>query len=243
MAKVHMFLQGKGGVGKSFGATLLAQQMIEEGNAPLCIDIDPQNPTFSRYKALNVQRLEIMEGEEIDPSKFDAMIDMIDKATEADVIIDNGASSFLALANYIIGTEIPALLHSMEHTLIIHTMIIGGTGLTETVGEFARVVALFPEETKFVVWLNPVLGPVKDAGKEFTEFKAYKNAAHRISAIVDIPAFQQKTFDKDLKEMMASNLTFLEAIGTPGLSIVTRQRLTMMRRDLYQKVGEIAAIA
>ena len=243
MAKIHMFLQGKGGVGKSFGATLLAQQMIEEGKPPLGIDIDPQNPTFSRYKALNVHRLQIMDGDEIDPSKFDAMIDMIASAEEGDVIIDNGASSFIALANYIIGTEIPTLLDELGHTLIIHTMIVGGTGLSETVGEFAKVVALFPDETKFVVWLNPVLGPVKDGDRVFTEFKAYKNMAHRISAIVDIPAFQQKTFDKDLKEMMASNLTFQEAIKTPELSIVTRQRLTMMRRDLYQKIGEIGVAA
>ena len=36
MANIHMVLQGKGGVGKSFVAALLAQHLLQKGGHPLC---------------------------------------------------------------------------------------------------------------------------------------------------------------------------------------------------------------
>jgi hypothetical protein len=60
---------------------------------------DPSNATFHGFKALNVQRLEIMEGDEINTRHFDHLIELIAPATE-DVIIDNGASSFVPLSHY-----------------------------------------------------------------------------------------------------------------------------------------------
>ena len=43
MANTHTVLQGKGGVGKSFIAAILAQYMNAMGRKPLCIDTDPVN--------------------------------------------------------------------------------------------------------------------------------------------------------------------------------------------------------
>ena len=236
-----MFLQGKGGVGKSFAATLMAQKMIEDGKKPLCIDVDPHNPTFFGYKALNVQRFKVMEGDDVDPWKFDQMIELVAESEE-DVIIDNGASSFIALASYIKKTEIPALLHSMGHTLVIHTVIVGANALSDTVEEFVKTVAIFPPETKYVVWINPVHGPVQMDGKEFTEFKAYKNNAHRIAALVEIPAFDEKTFGRNLRQMMTDNLTFQESLKSTSLNLASRQRLAIMRRDIYKELEPIAEL-
>ena len=93
-----MVLQGKGGVGKSFIAAVLAQYMAAKGHAPLCIDTDPVNATFHGYKALNVHRLEIMEGDEINPRHFDSLVDLV-ASSRHDAIIDNGASSFVPLSH------------------------------------------------------------------------------------------------------------------------------------------------
>ena len=87
MAKIHMVLQGKGGVGKSMIAATLAQYKAGKGTKPLCIDTDPVNATFEGYKALNVRRLNIMEGDEINTRNFDALVEQIATA-EVDVIID-----------------------------------------------------------------------------------------------------------------------------------------------------------
>src|SRR4051795_6729771 len=98
MAKIHMILQGKGGVGKSVIAALLAQYIAGNGKKPLCIDTDPVNATFHGYKELDVHRLQIMEGDEINPRHFDALVEMI-APTRDDAIIDNGASSFVPLSH------------------------------------------------------------------------------------------------------------------------------------------------
>jgi CO dehydrogenase nickel-insertion accessory protein CooC1 len=49
---VHLSLQGKGGVGKSLIASLLAQFYKDHGVRAICVDTDPVNQTFSQYAAL-----------------------------------------------------------------------------------------------------------------------------------------------------------------------------------------------
>ncbi len=75
MTKIHMVLQGKGGVGKSMIAATLAQYKTGKGAKPLCIDTDPVNSTFEGYKALSVSRLDIMDGDEINTRTFDALVE------------------------------------------------------------------------------------------------------------------------------------------------------------------------
>lgn len=236
---INLITNSKGGIGKSMIAALLAQYITGQGKNPLCIDTDPVNATFHGYKGLGVHHLQIMEGDEIDPRKFDELVELIASSNE-DVIIDNGASSFIALANYLISTDIPALLKDMGHQLIIHTVITGGQALLDTVSGFSKLITQFSGDVKFVVWLNPYWGAVEQDGKSFTEFKAYKNNKDRVSAIVEIPSFQAQTFGRDLSDMLNAKQTFDEALKTSSLSIVTRQRLTMIRREIF---GRMAAMA
>jgi hypothetical protein len=238
-----MFLQGKGGVGKSFAATLLAQQMKEEGKNPLCIDIDPHNATFSSYKALDVQSYDVMEGDDVNPRKFDKVMELVAESKE-DVIIDNGSSSYIALASYMKKMRVAEVLHSMGHNLIIHTLIVGGNVLVDTVDSLVKTISIFPEDTKYVVWLNPFSGPIENNGSNFYGFKAYKNNSRRINVVIEIPDYEPKTFGHDLREMMAENLTFREALEKEsGLPMWTRQRLSMMREEIYQRLGQVAGIA
>ncbi|MEO9231649.1 MAG: AAA family ATPase [Devosia sp.] len=243
MATIHMFLQGKGGVGKTFAATLLAQKMIEDGKKPLCIDIDPVNATFAGYKALDVRAFDVMEGDDVNPWKFDKMIELV-AGSEEDVIIDNGASSFIPLLSYFKKTDIPGLLEDYGHTLVIHTVIVGGNALLDTVDGLVKSLAMFSGDVKFVVWLNPVSGPIESEGKEFYEFKAYTKNAERIDAVIEIPELQQQTFDRDMREMMAANLTFNEALKKDsGVPIVSKQRLVMMRRDFWSRMAVLEEIS
>ena len=62
MKEVHFIAQGKGGVGKSFIASILAQYLKErvKDEHIHCYDTDPVNPTFSRYSALSAQVVPIL---------------------------------------------------------------------------------------------------------------------------------------------------------------------------------------
>ncbi len=153
---VHSAQQGKGGCGKSVSTALLGMYKISKGELPLCIDTDPLNPTFSNYEKLNVRQLNIMEGDEINQRKLDTLIQWIDEAGDRDVIIDNGAPSFIPLSSYMISQQIPALLYEMGKQLVIHISIVGGQAHDYTVEGFKAMVEQYPSETRFLSGLTRI---------------------------------------------------------------------------------------
>ena len=74
---VHLSLQGKGGVGKSLIASFIAQFYKDHGVRAICVDTDPVNQTFSQYAALGAQHLQLMDGNQIDRRRFDALVEDI----------------------------------------------------------------------------------------------------------------------------------------------------------------------
>jgi hypothetical protein len=241
MARIHIVLQGKGGVGKSMIAATIAQYKTSKGQKPLCIDTDPVNATFEGYKALNVHRVNIMDGDEINTRNFDAVVELIG-STKGDVIIDNGASSFVPLSHYLISNQVPALLREMGHELVVHTVITGGQALLDTVSGFAQLVSQFPEECVFVVWLNPYWGPIEHEGKGFEQMKAYLSNKGRVSAIIQIPTLKEETYGRDFAEMLQARQTFDEALATESLTIMTRQRLKLVRTQLFEHMDNAAVL-
>ena len=241
MANVHIILQGKGGVGKSFIAAMIAQYKLSKGQKPICVDTDPVNATFCGYKKLNVKKLEILEGDEINSRHFDTLIEMIATSGDEDIIIDNGASSFVPLSHYLITNDVPELLRSMGHEIIIHTVITGGQALLDTVAGFANLVEQYPIEEKFIVWLNPYWGAIEDAGKGFEQLKVYITNKARVSAIIQIPDLKEETFGRDLSEMLQAKQTFEEAIDAVTNTIMMRQRLKIIQKQIFGQM-DIAAI-
>lgn len=235
-----MVLQGKGGVGKSLISALIAQYKSEKGQNPHCFDTDPVNATFAGYKVLNVHPIQIMDGDEINPRNFDSLVEQI-ATVEEDVIIDNGAATFVPLAHYLLSNEIPELLASMGHQLIIHTVVTGGQALLDTVNGFDQLAKQFSEPSLFVVWLNPYWGAVEHEGRSFEELKAYKNNKKRVSAIVAIPEFKKETFGQDLSDLLSDRLTFDEALNAQGLTIMTKQRLKLIKKQLFE-IMDIAEV-
>ncbi len=231
--KVHMTLQGKGGVGKSFICALLAQYKIAKGPAPLCVDTDAVNGTFHGFGALNVVKLDILEGKEINRGKFDKLFELIVENDSNDTIVDSGASTFVPLWHYMTGNKVPELLAGMGCELVIHTVVTGGQALEETIAGFSQLAGQFTEQVPFVVWLNPYFGPVERERTGFEQFKEYSDLKHQISAIVGMPQLAE-LFRRDLSDMLQRRLTFDEALRMPSFTIITRQRLIMIKRNFFQ---------
>jgi len=236
-----MVLQGKGGVGKSLIAAILAQYNVSKGKQPLCIDTDPVNATFHGFKALKVKRLQIMDGDEINPRHFDSLVELIAPST-VDVIIDNGASSFVPLSHYLISNQVPALLQEMGHELVVHTVITGSQALTDTVNGFAQLATQFPAESSFIVWLNPYWGAIEYEGKSFEQMKAYINNKSRVTAIIKMPTLKEETYGRDLADMLQEHLTFDEALANSALTIMTRQRLKIVKSALFAQLDNSAVL-
>ena len=102
MATTHFILQGKGGVGKSMIAGLLYQALLKAGKDVCAFDTDPVNATLSGYAEFNVARIEIMRNGDIDPRQFDQLFEgLMSAPASSHVLVDNGASSFVALGAYL----------------------------------------------------------------------------------------------------------------------------------------------
>jgi CO dehydrogenase nickel-insertion accessory protein CooC1 len=59
---IHLTLQGKGGVGKSLIAAILAQFFQNSGRDVRCIDTDPVNRTFAQYVRIPAKANSYSEG-------------------------------------------------------------------------------------------------------------------------------------------------------------------------------------
>jgi hypothetical protein len=237
MSRIHMILQGKGGVGKTMVAATLAQFLTDKGTPPLCIDTDPVNSTLKGYRALNVHRLNILKNNEIQPRRFDDLIEMVATANQ-DVIIDNGASSFVPLSHYLISNDVCPLLETMGHELVVHSLITGGQAMVDTLSGFAQLVGQFPLQAQFVVWLNPLWGPIEYEGKDFRAMKVYTEYQTRIRAVIQIPTLKTETYGRDFSDLLQQRMTFSEAMSNMELGIMTRQRLKMIRNQLFLELHQ-----
>ena len=131
---INFILQGKGGIGKSFLASVVSQSLLASNHRIMCIDTDPVNASFASFKSLNVHQIKILDNnKEIDSSAFDKFMELICSAEDIDdVIIDNGAASFIALTNYLLLNGIFDMLQEMGHTVTVHTILVGGQAFSDT---------------------------------------------------------------------------------------------------------------
>ena len=164
---VHFILQGKGGIGKTLVSTILAQWMAGQDDKPLrCFDTDQENPTFSRYKAMNVRHVPVMtDTRTIDPKRFDAlMIDLLEE--EGNCVIDNGANTFSPLMAYLIENDCFAMLQEAGRKVYIHVIVGGGDTLHDTATGFTATAKA--TTVPLVLWENQHFGLLQSAsGKLF----------------------------------------------------------------------------
>jgi len=244
MSTVHLTLQGKGGVGKSVVATLLAQYLRDKGIAAKCFDADPLNQTLAGFAALGVMKVDLMEttekGRRINPRRFDDLVEQIAlQPGESHVIVDTGSSSFVALVHYLVSNDVAAVLSQTGHELVVHTVVTGGQALLDTLHGVAQLVKQL-DSVRFVVWLNPFWGPIADDGKSFEQMKTYQEIKKRIETVVNLPAFADELFPQDIAAMLKGRLTFKEAIESPAFSLMSRHRLKVAQRDFYSRLDTLA---
>lgn len=238
MKEIHLVLQGKGGVGKSIVSAFLTQQKLSKGYSVLGIDTDPVNGTFSDYPSLNVSYLDIMKDEDINPRKFDELIEEIVSTDSEIVVVDNGASCFIPLASYIKGNNVIEMLCDMGHKVYVHTIIAGGPAQKDTLLGLTSIIENFAPSGAFVVvWLNEFWGKIEQKGKSFEEMKTYTDNVKFIYSIISLPEQKKETFGEDIKQMLTAKLTFDEAIESSDFQVMAKQRLKMFKNEVFQNIA------
>jgi hypothetical protein len=233
-AAVHLSLQGKGGVGKSFIAAILAQYLRDKGHEVQCVDTDPVNQTFSQYSALKVCHLKLLSEGRIDPRAFDLLLERL-LTEEGLFVVDSGASTFVPLWHYILENNVVNALRDSARRLYVHCVITGGQALIDTLSGFGELAKTTPDRN-VIVWVNEYFGPVQDNGKRFIDMRVFRDNEEKVAGTVAIPKRSVDTFGRDVEEMLRRKLTFGEAINSPEFSIMARQRLKAVRADLFEQL-------
>jgi hypothetical protein len=233
---VHLTLQGKGGVGKSFVSSLLAQYYLQRERPVCCFDTDPINPTLAQYRALNAERINVLRRGATNEKGFDTLVERT-CASSGIFIVDTGATTFVPLWNYVLENEILSFLAKHERQVYIHCVIAGGQALSDTLKGFERL-AQTTDQRNIVVWVNEFFGEVEG----FTEMKVTQDNLEKLLGSVMIRERNPQTYGDDMSQMLQKRMTFEEAIRSEDFSLVSKQRLTIIRRDIFEQIDRLGLV-
>lgn len=233
----HFILMAKGGVGKSFIASLLAQYLKAQGKDLYCADTDPTNATFHSIKGLGAQHINISGADmRIDKSKFDVLMERLVEHP-GDSVVDTGASSFLPMMEYLSRNKVFPLLAKFGKRAIIHAPLVGGQGMDETIRGLDFLLRF--EGVSIVVWENEKEGPVVKNGQRFHETDFFKSAGERVIGIVNIEQMCPDTTLKDVTSMNTKRLTFAEVMDSKDFLMMNRQRLAEVERSINDQLDTL----
>ena len=235
---VHLVLQGKGGVGKSLVASILAQYFAHhQGRHVHCVDTDPVNQTFAQYKELGVRRLELLSEGGINQREFDNLMEQL--LTESGVfVVDNGASTFIPMWNYILENDVIRVLSAAQRKLFVHCVLTGGQALTDTLSGFAKLAESTPDQN-IILWVNEYFGRLERDGKLLHDLPVCRENAGKVWGSVAIPKRNRDTFGRDVEDLLRRKLTFREAMEGVDFPIMVRQRLRVIQRELYEQLDKL----
>ncbi len=232
---IHLILQGKGGVGKTFVTSLLTQYMMSKYEKVIAFDTDSVNPTFSQYKALNVRRIDLMDGSKINERNLDVLIEAFLTEDADQLVVDNGASSFVPFSNYLVENEVIEMLRDAGKEIMVHTVLEGGQGMNDTLQGLNVLAKYF---NNIFVWQNLYYGTISYEGKTFEETKVYNNNKEKIFGIVTIGDRSKDTFGKDVENMLKYKLSFEEIKSDARFHMMSRQRLNIFKKDIFDQLAK-----
>ena len=246
MKQAHFIVQGKGGVGKSLIASMLAQYLTDfSGSVISCFDTDPVNPTFSRYQALNVETINILnEQNDINRREFDTLVEKLLSNDDGVAVVDNGAATFIPLMSYFMENDLVSLLAESGVAIVFHVPLYGGDALADTLKGLSAILKRL--SASVVVWLSHNQNKIVfDNVAHFTDTKIYKANAAQILGVVELKQRNAETFGVDIKEMTQRHLTVAEvkANADKRWKLTEIQRINLFYKDICEQLHQIPLFA
>ncbi|EEC7672585.1 conjugal transfer protein TraL [Escherichia coli] len=239
---INFILQGKGGVGKSFATAILAQYFIDENHMDNIVvgDTDPVNTTTVKVKRLNADLIQITENSKVIQSKFDPMFESMLTNSQNTFVIDNGASTFLPLIQYFNDNCVMDMFEDVEQDVYIHTVIVGGQALADTLQGFEELKELVKgSKVKLIVWINEFQGIPALENIPLIETKFIEKNKDVIAGVVVIQDRKSDAFASDIKELTEKSLTLKEALESDYFGLMAKSRLKRVFNDIYKQLDSI----
>ncbi|MCE5165600.1 conjugal transfer protein TraL [Plesiomonas sp. PI-19] len=239
---INFVLQGKGGVGKSFASSILAQYFIDykKKNNVVVADTDPVNTTTAKIKRLNADIIKIIENNNVVQSRFDSMFESILEGGDLNFVIDNGASTFLPLLQYFHDNQVMEMFNEIKQDVYIHTIIVGGQAQADTIEGFESLVNLVKgSKAKIIVWINEFQGEPILSGKHIYETNFFELNKDVVAGAVLIKDRKSDAFDTDVKKLTSNSMTLIEALESDDFGLMAKSRLKRVFNDVYTQLDAI----
>lgn len=237
----HIFLQKKGGIGKTLTASMFMQYMKSLGIAIDGVDADPQAPKLSLIKALNVPVLPLILHGEIQQNAFDPAFSHIVQSSGA-TLVDAGSGAFLPLLKYMKDNGIYELMTQVKKQLYYHVIIVSGPEKQET-AEGVKQLLESTNQTgvKIVIWQNEKEGIPSFNGKSVEETDWYQKNTDQIAGIIRILDYNNSAFKAAFLSMMAEELTYEEIMNGKSASFdfMGKNRINKIFTDVYADLDKV----
>lgn len=218
MRRILLFPQDKGGIGKSFIATLLYDYLTEQGVRLRCFDLDHANSTFNRY---------VPEAEFIDTDVDSARLAVLDRIVhaldEADfVLVDNRASGGEKVLHYLEEAQLTELQTELDCRLVF---VVIATDDKDANSQIADLVDAYCNRVDWLVARN-----YRD-GSQLTLFDRSKSRQKlkELGAVeIEVPCLAEVTRNR----LQLANLTVGRSRQAENLHLLDRSRCVRYHAQL-----------
>ena len=233
---LHISLNGKGGVGKSYISALLMQYIQDKKGSIVGVDTDANNRTLADIKSLDVMSLELMQDNQISVAKFDDLTMYLLELKDKDVVMDAGATTFLPLVNYLLESDIINLILSNQYNIVLHIPVVGGEAMSDTLNGLEQLIEAFKGSCTYIVWANEHFGKLTDKdGKHFEEMEAYTKNKKHIHGLVYLPK-NPELITLAIEKMKKSKATFDDILKDASFNILDKSRIGIVKKDIWGKL-------
>jgi hypothetical protein len=208
--RILLFPQDKGGIGKSFVATLIHDRLSEDGVSLKAFDLDHANSTFQRF----VPSAEFIDTD-VDIDRLGVLDRIIHALDEADVVlVDNRASGGSKVLAYLDDTRFPELQAELNCMLVF---VVVATNDKDANSQIAELLDTHGNRVRWLVARNLRDGPTLTL---FDQSKA-RRRLHELGATeVEVPCLAEVTGHR----LQTANLTVGGGQNSAQLHLLDRSR-------------------
>lgn len=226
--RLILFPQDKGGIGKSFVATLLYDHLVEEQVRVKAFDLDHANSTFNRL----VPEAEFIDTD-VDTDKLGTLDRIVDAITEVEtVLVDNRATGGSKLLAYLDETRLPEMQEELGLALVF---VLVATDDKDANSQILSTVERYTDRVRWLVARN-----LRDGGELplFSQSNSRRRLLELGAIEVDVPCLTEVTRNR----LQSANLTVGRGQTAPGLHLLDRSRCIRFHERMRSEFSKAHAL-